>query len=546
MAAAALVGLTFPGALVGALVAHAIWGATTTPSSRRVLTAGASAGLLLLLRASLLTGWAWRLAGLGLVSAPGLGLSVVAVLRSIPAEATLGPALALLFEASFALRRRTVIGQIEMASRKPRDSRQRAPALQPGYRPSGQSAVPADGLDGIYLGLDPSGQPFSLGVEEIAQHIFLPGATGSGKTTTLVRVANGALANGYSVAVVDGKAGSLLGDCKRVADRQSVPFVCVHPDEPNSVGYDVCAGDGADVANKLIGAFPFEAEADIYKQIAMQAIPVVVNALRAGGNEVTLHWLSEALAKNGFGLVKRSSPPEFHQALDDLLETTRDDLAVAGYAGLRYRLRAISVGKFGDILVRRPALDWSQVSSAPGVTYIGLPTTAVAEDVELFGRVIVQDLKQLCARRLRALGRGEPLQPMLIVFDEFTALRDAPQIRDLLLQSRQALMPTVVAQQYLPLDKEIRASVLQSGVLLCHRLNAEDAEAIANELGTQKRNFLTSQVDFETGEVNKGSVRAVDEYVIHPNKLRTLPTGRAVVLARPSERREVVHIHRDE
>jgi hypothetical protein len=68
-------------------------------------------------------------------------------------------------------------------------------------------------------------------------------------------------------------------------------------------------------------------------------------------------------------------------------------IARNGYAGLQFRLRAVAEGKFGDILSRRPALDWSAVSSRPGVTYLGLPTTAAAEDVELFGRIVVQDLK---------------------------------------------------------------------------------------------------------------------------------------------------------
>jgi hypothetical protein len=75
--------------------------------------------------------------------------------------------------------------------------------------------------------------------------------------------------------------------------------------------------------------------------------------------------------------------------------------------------------------------------------------------------------------------------------------------------------------------------------------SADDAEALANELGTRTVPMLTSQVDFVTGETAKGSVRRVEEYRIHPNLFRDLPVGQAVVFARPSERRAIVRIYRD-
>jgi hypothetical protein len=512
--------------------------------TQRVMTAVASASFLAVLHSWLLFAWPWRLIGLSLTTSTNLGLSVPAILHSVAAEATLGPALAVLADLGFALRRRTLVGQVHVNADR---DRRRARALQPGYRPTrADSSAGTDGHGRIHLGIDQGSASFDLALTDIAQHVLLPGASGSGKTTTIVRITAGALANGYAVAIVDCKAGSLGGEMERLAARENTPFALVHPEENASIGYDVCTGDAADVANKLIGAFPFSGDADIFKQVAMQALPTIVRAQRAAGIAVTLGSICDALSTGGFAQLKRQAPEEFAERLDDLQQSDRDDLAHSGYAGLRYRLRAITEGKFGAVLGKRPALDWDEVSSRPGITYLGLPTTAVAEDVELFGRVIVQDLKQLCSRRLRALGRKEHVQPLLVVFDEFTALRESPQIRDLLLQSRQALMPTVVSQQYLPLDPEIRASVLGSGLLFCHRLNADDAEALANELGTRRIPMLTSQVDFETGEVQKGSVRIVDEYRIHPNKFRELDPGEAVVFARPTQRRAIVRVHRDD
>ena len=82
------------------------------------------------------------------------------------------------------------------------------------------------------------------------------------------------------------------------------------------------------------------------------------------------------------------------------------------------------------------------------------------------GRVIAQDLKQLCHRRLEAIEDGVALTPILASFDEFAALREATQITDLLLQARQAKMPCVISTQYVPEATPIKKAALQAGLLL--------------------------------------------------------------------------------
>jgi len=540
-------GFTAPGSIIGGLIATVIWRLGRASLPQRV--AGALLGVVALApaRGWLVVGWPWRLTLAGFAAPSSLGLPASTLVPSMVVEALLGPLLAVLVDIAQAFHAHTLIGQVVMASR---ESQRRARALQPGFVPTGAAlASPADIGDPpgkIRLGVDQLGAAFNLDARELAQHVLMPGASGSGKTTTLVRIASGALANGYAVAFVDGKAGSLGHDARKLAAQAHVPFTFVHPEERRSTGYDICTGDPADVANKLVGSFSFSADADIYKQIAMQALPVIVKALQASKQPVTLEAIYDTLGEGGMARLGRAPGAEaFTDRLHDLQESAQESVGKAGYAGLQFRLGALREGKFGEVLSKRPALNWDTASKQSRVTYIGLPTTAAAEDVELFGRVLIQDLKQLCSRRLRTLGKGGKVVPLLLIFDEFTALREAPQIRDLLLQSRQAEMPTIVVQQYLPQDPEIRAAVLQAGILLSHRVSADDAEALANELGTRTVPMLTSQVDFATGETGKGSVRRVEEYRVHPNMFRDLPVGQAVVFARPSDRRAIVRVQRD-
>lgn len=392
------------------------------------------------------------------------------------------------------------------------------------------------------LGIDERNQSFDLPTSEISQHIFVPGTAGFGKTTTLLRLANGALDCGYAVAIVDLKGGSLGPAAQEVARRRQLPFSLVDPVAANSIGYDPCTGDPSHIANKLIGAFSYGPEASIYKNIAMEVLPIIAGAIQSTGEEVTLVEIYSALGRHGLLQLSRHASGRTKDRLIQL-DDAAGNLGTSGYSGLQHRIGALIEGRFGPLFERRPALDWASISAQPSVSYVALSVTAASEDVELFARVIIQDLKQLCDERIRNPSAGVPL---LVIFDEFAALQEALQISDLLLQAREARMPIVVATQVVPQEPRLRSPLLQSGILIAHRLAADDAEALAGELGTRKVPFPTARVDFKTGDSAEGSIRNVDEYQVHPNVFRTLPIGTAVVYAKRSERRQVVRIKRDE
>jgi hypothetical protein len=541
-----LVAICFPGAIVTATAIGWLWHLTAASWPTRLLVTLLSTSSAALVSGMIRTGWPVLIALGGITGSTSGGPSSSVILRSLRAELLLGPLLYVFFHAGTELRSRTMFGQIEKAHRS---AMTRAKALQPGWegpgKPGKSNVDMTHPADAIRLGVDETGFVFDLAENEIEQHIFIPGASGSGKTTTLMRLAGGALTNGYGIAIVDCKGVGLGGDARRLAAAHGVKFINIDPDDKKSIGYDICTGDAADVANKLIGAFEFSGEAEIYKQVAMEVVPLIARALVASDQPVTLDAIYEALGKGGLARLGRAKGAEaYRDILGDLDES--GGVGTAGYVGLQRRLGALLQGKFGDIFRRKPALDWDKVTSKPNVTYLSLSATAASEDVELFGRVVTQDLKQLCARRLRAIDRGKTVAPLLVIYDEFAALREARQVEDLLLQARQARMSIVVSTQYLPEEITLLRPVLQAGVLIAHRVGAEDAEVLANELGTHKVPFATAQVDFGTGVSEKGSVRVVDEYNVHPNTFRQLPIGVAVVYARRSARRTVVRIHRDE
>ena len=541
-AAAGMLAAAFPGALLGALISSLLWRRTRPDIVTRWLIASLAASTLAILHQSLVIGWPWRALASPWIASALSAVTLRSVERSIPIEVLAGPALLVIYESGMILWKRTIHGQ-EWSRVRAVASRKKA--LERNWEgPSAWSHGGPPPVGQVRLGINAEdGRPFDIGADELAQHVFIPGASGTGKTTTLMTLCEGAMANGYGVIIIDCKGSGLGGEARKLASRHGVPFTTVDPKDPKSSGYDPCSGDAAAVANKLIGAFSFTGEAEIYKHVAMEVIPIICRALEASGSRVTLDEIYQALDRGGLArLGRRIGADAYRARLEDLEDS--GGVGAAGYSGLQRRLGALMEGTFGELFRKRPALDWQRQLREPRVTYLSLSATAAGEDVELFGRVITQDLKQVCDERMRAIENGKDVDPVLIVYDEFAALREAKQIVDLLLQARQAKAPLVVATQFLPEEIPILRPVMSAGILIAHRLEAEDAEAIAAQFGTHTVPLLTAQVDFETGGSQKGSVRWVEEYNVHPNDLRELPVGVAAVYARPTQRRHIVKVSR--
>lgn len=524
--------LVLPGVLIGAGIALAIEHITTLDVRIKWILASGLGICAFELRHELVVFWPWRLWSATAPSLMRMGLASVhldiPLVISIVIEALVGPLLFLSANAAITLMRRGLLGQLRSERRRAqqRDHAVHGPLQLPGPVTSGKP-------DRIRLGFDrETRRLFLLRPDELRHHTFLIGSTGSGKTNTIGCLADGAIALGFGVVIVDCKGGGgLTTTARTLASRWQLPFSLVDAGEPDSLGYDPCTGDASDITNKLIGAFSYGPSAEIYKSVAMSAIPLAIRAMQCANVPITLKSVADSLVAGRMRQIGRQAGEPYHRDLDVLAEQT--GVVAEGIAGLRIRLDALLQGKFGHLFTASDrngdVLDWNAALCQQSVTCINLPATAASEDVELMGRVVAQDLKQHCAKRVRAGAHGHPVVPALVVFDEFAALREAEQVVDFLLQAREAQMPAVVSTQYIPEKLTIRQAVLQAGLIIAHRLEASDAEVIAAQLGTRSKWEPTIQMDDDVGATGMGSLRQVDAYNVHPNDLRTLQRGCAAV-----------------
>ncbi len=530
-----LAALVAPGLLLGAAIAYRIWRrARPLPSGR-----WASAIVLALIGALFVPAivWLWPLRLLfGLL--PSRGNIVV----SIVGEALWGP---LLLQAILhvTVYDRHALPHATGASANP-GATPTTPASAPSSSPppASSSTPPAVSWthprDAIRLGVDEFGLPFDLSLHELKQHVFIPGVPGTGKTTTLTRLMDGALANGYGVVIVDCKGGRLRTEAARVAEAHRLATYIVSPSAPTSYGYNPCTGSGASVGNKIVGALAFEGNAGVYGNIASGIIPPIVDAMRMAGEAVTLDSLYKSLTEAELNKLAHraeiADQEEMIATLKSIAKPQDGGTLRSGRDGLRDRLMAFRNGTFGELLRKQPALSWDEVLAQPSVAYLELPTLGAEKDVDLLSRVILQDLKEVTMRRLEAHVEGKNVRPILLIIDEFAALREMSQINNLLLQGREAEIAIVVATQYLPEEAALRKVVVGADVLLVHRVQAEDAEMIAKQVGTHGTMETTVTMDNShdpqsTTPRQSTNVRLTETFNVEPQMLANLPRGQIAV-----------------
>lgn len=191
----------------------------------------------------------------------------------------------------------------------------------------------------VRLGVDSvSRRPFDVALPDgIVQHVTLLGLTGSGKTTTAERLAEGAVASGVGLLVIDAKGAGLRAAARRLAAARGIDRREVVPGAPGTLGYNPCAvGSRAQVADKLVSAFTHGPAGQVYRVIALETISILVGLLRGLGEPVTIRRLRRELDRTrmpGLAHRARDLTPDL---ADDLAELSRrGGVSADAFEGMR-------------------------------------------------------------------------------------------------------------------------------------------------------------------------------------------------------------------
>ena len=402
-------------------------------------------------------------------------------------------------------------------------------------------AATAPTADSILLGTDSGGRKVWIGQHELAAHGLILGASGAGKTTTLLALVCEQIKRGRPVVALDMKGSpafaAALADAAASAGR---PFRIWTPDGPTHWN-PLRHGNATELKDKLIATERFtephyQRAAERYVQTALQVIQA-----SQPGRPPTLSQVVDLMDPHRLAGSLRALPRDRAERVQDYLAGLTPD-QVSAVRGLQTRLAIVTESHTGPYL--EPGGDHEQIDvrsalSGPEVVLFSLNSSTYGKLAAQLGTLAVQDLVCAAGHRLSAGLTGPAPRPATVAIDESSVLGE--NLISLFARCREAGIGALAATQEMA-DFDRVAPGLRDQVLgntafkLAHRQDVpSSAQIVAQMAGTETAWEETERIGaspFGGYRGGRGTRRQVEQFVVHPNEVKTLGTGQAVLISK--------------
>lgn len=441
-----------------------------------------------------------------------------------------------------------------MALRKPAPGRQRRwdePEDQRGLDRAlvDHLASPAGSRD-TFLGLAAGGRRVCLTPVSRERHMQIVGPTRSGKSQLLFALTAQDMRAGMPVFFMEAKGDhgdfdQFLALAERSGRRSAVRYF--NPQDPRSQSFNpirrMAGQDATALANQLsrvLGREPTssgEAQ-DYYKSVDYAKIQNMAEVFWETGLQYTLrdcfyYFSYGECREKAFRLCKDEGLVEMTQ-----LEFEQNPETTA----LTSAIRPYTTGPLGDLLnTYAPQIRLEDIFKEGQLGYFAIPIGHLPVLANPLGRMLISGLLSVATWRQQAKEKPGPASVIMDEFAEFAT----PAFKSFIATVGSARFWTILSHQDLGqlkniqgMDKEAFESAVfnnTSGCKVCFRSpDPEDAEFWSSTMGTYQtfedterfqRGLLGSS---GTGEMSR---RKVDHFKVHPNTLKNLRPGAALVFA---------------
>jgi conjugal transfer pilus assembly protein TraD len=396
--------------------------------------------------------------------------------------------------------------------------------------------------DAVVLGSDRRGGRVWVSERELAAHGLVVGASGAGKTTTLVRILSELIVRRRPVVAIDLKGSpQFIHSVGEAAQEAGRPFRLWTPDGPTSWN-PLAHGNATELKDKLIATERFTEPH--YQRAAERYVQAVLQVLHelGGGRSATLSRVVELMDPHRLrGALRHVSPALRVRVQDYLGGLTPDQLSAV--RGLQTRLAILTESHTGRYLEPAAAgarVDLRSALSGGEVVLFSLNSATYGKLAAQLGTLAIQDLICAAGDRLARQADGMPATQAFVVIDEVSVL-GGDHVLALFARGREAGLGVLAATQELT-DFERAAPGLRDQVLgntavkLAHRQEVPaSAQMIAQLAGTEKTWEETQQIGgpmFGGWATGRGTRRETEQFIIHPNEIKALGTGEAVLISK--------------
>lgn len=383
------------------------------------------------------------------------------------------------------------------------------------------------------------------------EHILALGSTGTGKTTSVIEPAMQ-----YDIAKRRGlmfmtakddpafieRVYSWAENCRRAGDVR----IFTLSDSPRSDSYNpIFTTDAMALRDLCMESFTWDSP--YYRDQARSALLYVLAALIETGKKFSLKDLYYVFTQKECLeiLADMAITPKLKQHLQSYSEDWKQHRE--NNRGLAANLEDYTTDHLAPrVCAYSPDINLVEAYEKKQIVLFVLNSLQYGETARRLGRMIIQNLRYIAGKKAEA--GNAPFYPVYI--DEFHHFV-FPEFFSVVAQCRSSNIGLMLSTQSFADFRgdgwDITQQVVQNTntKVILRQNDSESAEHAARLGGTQTVVKRTKQIEtsiFGTADTGLGSEHEVEEFVVHPNKIRSLQTGRAAIIR--EGRAEIVALNR--
>jgi type IV secretory pathway TraG/TraD family ATPase VirD4 len=404
-------------------------------------------------------------------------------------------------------------------------------------------AITSEQPGSVFAGYDATKRPIFIPLEARRMHTEVIGTTNAGKSESVVipwAVADIRDKRGF--IIVDGKADQtfitkIYSYVKRFKRKEDFKVFSLQDPSRSHTFNPLLGGTPEEVAERVFNSFEYDNA--YYKSVQYEVFSQVLRIFDSAKMKPTFLRVYQAI-KNPQALYdlaaqgNDSSLESWASGFKALSPSDRDERT----SGLLSSLSHFAFGAYAKLFnTDRPDIDLDSAIRESELIYFQLPVLKAAFLGKATGKLVLQCLQSAVANRHQ---EGDKEHPFFSAYlDDFTEYL-YPGFVTLLNKSRSANVGVVFAHQAIgdikSLGDDVANSILtNSNLKVIMRGNDPDtAEYFSKVIGTQEGEQTTERAErkfFGQSRTGQGSVREVEEFIVHPNLIkRNMGVGEALVI----------------
>ena len=382
-------------------------------------------------------------------------------------------------------------------------------------------------------------------------HTQIIGGSGAGKTNLLKVMLEDRIAKGHAIIFFDFKGEVdlidwMAGATEHYGRRDDLAMISM-ADPKTSYAYNpISLGTETEISSQIMNAFTWSES--FYKNSAENALLIILKAFcyQRDMTYKTFHLgdLYRFLTDPSFrmDIVSAVSQLNYPDMFRGDLKRICEELSTnkkENYLSLITQISKILNSSAGEIVAHKIGKDeefnLKEAMSSGKITYFMMNNLKLKETASIMGKMILQDLMKTVGNIYD--DRTYKRNPVTLIIDEFASFA-TPDFGEFIEKARGAGISIVVTyQSRKSLDHIEQSLALKMNENTANKVvfqvqDSEDVEWFCSLLGTKKTKKETHQAEdgfFGDTKTGMKSVREVEEYVIHPNEIKKLKLGQALL-----------------